>query len=234
MADLNKIISERLAKAFGNDTQDVTARKLCMTQGNVSKLVNGEQMPTVDTLVEVSKAYNVSVDWLVGVSDCPEIDGLVIEKLTYEQVALVIDKLIENSTVEIPDLVEVAEANGIYISGEPDEGDEPPEKLPPVVDSDYIKVRDRILSYLLRRRMKLSEIDAEMHDVWIEKLANFQGLRLLTYSLLMQEAIDANKTASFKDGDWAGLVQRFSEFTEDELKEEISKLTEKEGNGDGE
>ncbi len=67
MADLNKIISERLSKAFGNDTQDVTARKLCMTQGNVSKLVNGEQMPTVDTLVEVSRAYNVSVDWLVGV-----------------------------------------------------------------------------------------------------------------------------------------------------------------------
>ena len=65
MADLNKTISGRLAKAFGNDTQDVIARKLGMTQGNVSKLVNGEQMPTVDTLVEVSKAYNVSVDWLV-------------------------------------------------------------------------------------------------------------------------------------------------------------------------
>ena len=41
MADLNKTISGRLAKAFGNDTQDVIARKLGMTQGNVSKLVNG-------------------------------------------------------------------------------------------------------------------------------------------------------------------------------------------------
>lgn len=230
MAYLNKTISERLAKAFGNDTQDVTARKLCMTQGNVSKLVNGEQMPTVDTLVEVSRAYNVSVDWLVGVSDCPEIDGLVIEKLTYEQVALVLDRLIENSTIEIPDLVAVAEANGIYIPSDAEDSDEPSERLQPVIDSDYIKVRDRILSYLLRRRMKLSEIDAEMHDVWIEKLANFQGLRLLTYSLLIQEAIDANKTASFKDGDWAGLVQRFSELTEDELKEEIKRLTEKDGN----
>jgi len=233
MADLNKTISERLAKAFGNDTQDVTARKLCMTQGNVSKLVNGEQMPTVDTLVEVSKAYNVSVDWLVGVSDCPEIDGLVIEKLTYEQVALVIDRLIENSTVEVPDLVDVAETNGIYAPEEVEEGEEPPERKQPIIDSDYIKVRDRVLSYLLRRRLKLSEIDEEMHDVWIEKLANFQGLRLLTYGLLMQEAIDANKTASFKDGDWVELVKRFSESTDEELKTEISKLKEKEGKENG-
>lgn len=233
MADLNKTISERLAKAFGNDTQDVTARKLCMTQGNVSKLVNGEQMPTVDTLVEVSKAYNVSVDWIVGLSDCPEIDGLVIEKLTYEQVALVIDRLIENSTVEIPDLVDVAEANGIYAPEEVEEGEDPPERMQPIVDSDYIKVRDRVLSYLLRRRMKLSEIDAEMHDVWIDKLANFQGLRLLTYGLLMQEAIDANKTASFKDGDWVELVKRFSESTDEELRTEISKLKEKEGKENG-
>jgi len=216
MADLNKTISGRLAKAFGNDTQDVIARKLGMTQGNVSKLVNGEQMPTVDTLVEVSKAYNVSVDWLVGVSDCPEIDGLVIEKLTYAQVALVIDRLIEKCTVEIPDLVEVAEVNGIYIQDEVEEGDDPPERMQPIVDSDYIKIKDRLLSYLLRRRMKLSEIDEEMHDVWIDKLANFRELSLLTYSLRMQEAIDANKTAGFKDGDWVELIHRFSESTEEE------------------
>ena len=233
MAELNKIISERLATAFGNDTQDVTARKLSMTQGNVSKLVNGEQMPTVDTLVEVSKAYNVSVDWLVGVSDCPEIDGLVIEKLTYKQIALVIDKLIENCTVEIPDLVVEAEANGIYIPEEPEEGEDPPEKMQPIIDSDHIKIRDRILSYLLRRRMKLTEIDAEMHDVWIEKLANFQELRLLTYSLLMQEAIDANKTAGFKDGDWVELAQRFLDLTDDELQEEITRLKEEDGNKNG-
>ena len=114
MADLNKTISERLAKAFGNDTQDVIARKLCMTQGNVSKLVNGAQMPTVDTLVEVSKAYNVSVDWLVGVSDCPEIDGLVIEKLTYQQVALVINIHIEKSTLQNQKLVTISPNKAKY------------------------------------------------------------------------------------------------------------------------
>ena len=81
--------------------------------------------------------------------------------------------------------------------------------------------------------MKLTEIDAEMHDVWIEKLANFQELRLLTYSLLMQEAIDANKTAGFKDGDWVELAQRFSDLTDDELQEEINRLKEEDGNKNG-
>ena len=233
MAELNKLIASRLSEAFGNDTQELTARKLNMTQGNVSKLVNGEQMPTVDTLVEVSKAYNVSVDWIVGISDCPEIDGLVIEKLTYGQVALVMDRLLNNSTVEIPDLVSVAEENGIYLQEDEESQDEPPEQLQPIIDSDYIKVKDRVLSYLLRRRLKLSEIDAEMHDVWLEKLDNFRDLRLLTYGLLMQEAIDANKTASFKDGDWAELVKRYLTASEDELRNEIDKLREKEGKENG-
>ena len=133
--------------------------------------------------------------------------------------------------MEIPDLVAVAETNGIYDPEEVEEGEDPPERMQPIIDSDHIEVKDRVLSYLLRRRLKLSEIDAEMHDVWIDKLVNFQGLRLLTYGLLMQEAIDANRTASFKDGDWVELVKRFSESTEEELKTEIRKLKEGKENG---
>ena len=91
MADLNEIMKERLTKTFAGETQEVTARRLSTTQGNVSKWKSGSQVPTPDMLLTISKAYKVSVDWLMGVSNEPEIDGLVLEKLTYEQIAKVFD-----------------------------------------------------------------------------------------------------------------------------------------------
>ena len=81
MADLNEIMKERLTKTFAGETQEVTARRLNTTQGNVSKWKSGSQVPTPDMLLTISKAYKVSVDWLMGVSNEPEIDGLVLEKL---------------------------------------------------------------------------------------------------------------------------------------------------------
>ena len=81
--DPKELLKARLAETFENDTQEVVARKLMTTQGNVSKWLNG-QIPTTDNLLSISKAYKVSVDWLLGISDEKEIDGGVLEKLTYE------------------------------------------------------------------------------------------------------------------------------------------------------
>ena len=69
MTDLKEILKNRLTETFAEDTQEVTARKLNTTQGNVSKWVNGQQVPTADMLRDISKAYKVSVDWLLGISD---------------------------------------------------------------------------------------------------------------------------------------------------------------------
>ena len=113
MADLRLITKDRLAIVFKGDTQEVTARKLNTTQGNVSKWLNGSQIPTPDMLLEISKAYKVSVDWILGISEHSEIDGLAVEKLTYEQIAMVLDRLIENNTIEVPDLVLTAEEKGL-------------------------------------------------------------------------------------------------------------------------
>ena len=168
----------------------------------------------------------VSVDWLMGVSNEPEIDGLVLEKLTYEQIAKVFDRLIDNNTIEIPNLVDVASENGLM--AEPSEDGEPQEK-DPIFDSDYIKVKDRLLAYIMRRRLRLKEIDLEMLDTWRDKLGNFQGLRLLTYNDLLENAIDAHSPAQFKDGDWVELVNRLSKLTTDELQELVSQLKKKEG-----
>ena len=177
MADLNEIMKERLTKTFAGETQEVTARRLSTTQGNVSKWKSGSQVPTPDMLLTISKAYKVSV----------------LEKLTYEQIAKVFDRLIDNNTIEIPNLVDVASENGLM--AEPSEDGEPQEK-DPIFDSDYIKVKDRLLAYIMRRRLRLKEIDLEMLDTWREKLGNFQGLRLCLKMLSMLIARLSLKTVT--------------------------------------
>ena len=93
---INKeILKKRLKEAFGDETEDAVAVKIFTTQGNVSKWLNGKGTPSISSLKEISRAYKVSVDWLLGISNEKEIDGIAIEKLTYEQAALFIDKMIE-------------------------------------------------------------------------------------------------------------------------------------------
>ena len=228
--DLRQIIKDRLSKTFSGNTQEVTARKLNTTQGNVSKWVNGTQIPTPDMLLEISKAYKVSVDWLLGISEQREIDGLVVEKLTYEHIARVLDKLIENNTIEIPDLVVMANENGLSSIAEDDvEDEEESITKESVFDPDYIKIKDRLLSYIMRRRYKLASIDLEMFDEWKEKLNNFQGLRLLAYNEKVEAAIDYKSPAQFKDGDWVELVRYLSTMTTEELHQLVEELKEKDG-----
>ena len=196
----------------------------------MSKWVGGIQIPTPDMLLEISKAYKVSVDWLLGISEQQEIDGLVVEKLTYEQIAKVLDKLIENNTIEIPDLVVMADENGLCSDVQDGiEDGEDSAARESVFDPDYIKIKDRLLSYIMRRRHKLASIDLEMLDMWKEKLDNFQGLRLLTYNEKVQEVIDYKSPAQFKDGDWVELVHFLSSMTTEELHQLVEELKEKDG-----
>ena len=176
MDDFRNVIAKRLKIAFNGETQETTAKKLHMEQGNVSKWLTGAQTPTTDTLFEISKAYKVSVDWLLGLSDCPQIDGLVIEKLTYDQLARLIDNLIQRNILEVPDISKLGknEEQGVP----PKEYDElETDELSvhePVYDSDYLKVNDRLVSHLMRRRWSYIKTDPDLIEVWSNKLDTFR------------------------------------------------------------
>lgn len=60
---------ERLSELFKNESQEAVGKKLNMTQGNVSKLLTGKQQPTVETIFQIAKEYNVSTDWLLGLTE---------------------------------------------------------------------------------------------------------------------------------------------------------------------
>ena len=63
------IFKARLKEALGDESQTDVGNKLHMTQGNVSKLLSGMQQPTLDTIYNIAKVYDVSVDWLLGISE---------------------------------------------------------------------------------------------------------------------------------------------------------------------
>lgn len=226
MADIKIQVSRHLTEVFQGETQEVTARKLNTTQGNVSKWVSGSQVPTSDMLCEISKAYKVSVDWILGISPQKEIDGVVLEKLTYEQITRIIDMLLQNKNLSIPNLAELVPNEVEY--EEDENGESVPVIPPPQYDSDYIKVNDRLLSYLLRRRYKIQLTGEDMLEMWKEnKLPNFMGLKLLNYNGSVEETIDTRSWSSFGDAEWIELIKELSTLTEAELQEIIKKSKEK-------
>lgn len=213
---INKeILTKRLKEAFGDETEDTVAVKIFTTQGNVSKWLNGKGTPSISSLKEISRAYKVSVDWLLGISNEKEIDGIAIEKLTYEQAALFIDKMIELGIVEIPDLEQVAR----------DVRSDNDYSHSPRYDSDYIKINDRLLSYMLRRRYKVYDIGEDFVALWKDNsLPVFHGLRLLRYSKEIEKLMDSQNWTSFKDGDWVTLVNSIADMTQDEVLIELNRI----------
>lgn len=238
------MLKNRLSETFRGDTQDVVARKLNTTQGNVSKWISGQQIPTTENLLLISEAYNVSIDWLLGRSGEKEIDGVVLDRLSYEQVARIIDRLFDLGSIEMPDLNELIDEDAVLNFDSDDEdydfGDEdelPKEKtsskLQPRFDSDYIKIKDRVLSHMLRRRLKIYEIGEDMRDVWkTRSLPLYKGHKLLTYSENMEIAIDSKKWATFVDADWISLIKELGKLSEEELADYIKQMEDNEKDGE--
>ena len=71
MEDLQKITGQRirqLVSGAGLSCQDL-ADRLGVTKGTISRFVNETRTPELSTAVKISKYFNVSLDWLCGLTD---------------------------------------------------------------------------------------------------------------------------------------------------------------------
>ncbi len=217
MAELRDIFPQRLKEVFKNEkSQTVTADKLNTVQGNISKWVTGESLPTADMLFTIAKMYRVSVDWLMGLSDEKEVDAVSIKKLTYEQISLIIHRLIELGSIEILDMAQFDPASPEDADEVANEADEPKAKK---YDPDYINITDMGLSYLLRTRWKLSEIDDDTMGFWMENyVKRFNGVRLLQFNEETKKVLNEQPWSTFKAGDWAELIKEIGNMNQEEIK----------------
>ena len=53
-------------------TQRYVAEVLSFSHTNYAKIERGEVVLTADVLIKLSKLYNVSTDYLLGLTDCPD------------------------------------------------------------------------------------------------------------------------------------------------------------------
>lgn len=153
---------ERILELKGNDTQDAFGKKIKMSQANVSKMLKGTP-PSAATLIEIAKAYHVSVDWLLGLSEQKEhTSNLDVSNLTYSDVMAVIDKLYENGTIQM----------GYDYNSYGNES-----------DPGMLLVQDKILLFLLEGMDKLSGDNADIAGLWKEKTYKaFSNTPLLQWS----------------------------------------------------
>lgn len=152
---------ERILELKGNDTQDAFGKKIKMSQANVSKMLKGTP-PSAATLIEIAKAYHVSVDWLLGLSEQKEhTSNLDVSNLTYSDVMAVIDTLYENGTIQ----------TGCDYNSYGNES-----------DPGMILVQDRVLLFLLQGRDKLSGGNADISELWKKKtIKDFSETHLLQW-----------------------------------------------------
>lgn len=153
---------ERILELKGNDTQDAFGKKIKMSQANVSKMLKGTP-PSAATLIEIAKAYHVSVDWLLGLSEQKEhTSNLDVSNLTYSDVMAVIDKLYENGTIQM----------GYDYNSYGNES-----------DPGMLLVQDKILLFLLEGMDKLSGDNADISGLWKDKTYKaFSNTPLLQWS----------------------------------------------------
>lgn len=160
--NIKDVTLERILELKGSDTQDAFGKKINMSQANVSKMLKGTP-PSAATLIEIAKAYHVSVDWLLGLSEQKEhTSNLDVSNLTYSDVLAVIDKLYENGTIQ----------TGYDYNSYGNE-----------TDPGTLLVQDKILLFLLEGMDKLFGDNADIAGLWKDKTHKaFSDTQLLQWN----------------------------------------------------
>jgi len=188
------IIKTRLKEAFGQDSQETVGKKLNMTQGNVSKLLSGSQQPTLETIYHVSEIYEVSVDWLLGLSDKKEIQKSC-EATTYATAVRNLHELIRHGALKVEENTNVL----------------------------LFKVADPLIKMLTKKSVTIYKTDKELYDNWNEtKLSLFQDRPLIWEGTWSMNGLDFLTGEAVTEANWLEVCDEakkvednYSEFMSD-------------------
>ncbi len=223
---------ERLKEIFGNESQNVTAIRLHTSQANISKWTSGESKPTTENLLYISKVYDVSIDWILGLSNNKRTTDIDIESLTYEQVIKVLDRLLEYDSFIIPNLYRLEAYQQGEVTVGDDSDDEEDTYEPELYDPDYLKCNDRLLSFLLRKRIKCLGVDDDMYAIWAEKNHHiFNETEVVDCRGNFNDALDLSPQPPPNSSGWRDRMKELSALTEEERQELINNYREGKQNG---
>lgn len=174
MSDKNKadVTLERIKELKGSDSQEVFAKKINTSQSNVSKMLKGTP-PSAATLKAMAETYDVSVDWLLGLSDIRKCvnevqsHNLTADNITYADVMAVLDVLYRKGSIEVG-----FDYNGY--NGEP--------------DSSLIVIKDGALRYFAENRLRYYGGSTDIYNIWIKQaIQNYSNQLIIKWSDLMDK-----------------------------------------------
>ena len=192
------VLKDRLRIAFGNDTQEEVAEKIGFAQSTISKIMNGKQDPTVETLYLISQKYHVSIDWLLGLSEEREPSprkgsAEKSEEITYSYATRAIFQLYRHNVAEF------STAKGSNIS---------------------ITLNDPLLSFLTSRCKAVFDADHDMLQDWFEKkLSLFDSKPLFYYCPWNKEQVFYSTIDAQTESDWLDSYE-----IAQQIEDEYSKL----------
>lgn len=90
-------------------TQAELAKMLNLTQSTIAYYENGRKMPTLENAIIITKIFNTSLDYLVGISDCQTFKYMKENQVSYYTNKLLLDdinNLSANSLKELENFID--------------------------------------------------------------------------------------------------------------------------------
>ena len=170
------IIVKRINEVKGDLSQGDFATKIESSQPVVSKILGGDP-PSMNFLLGISRAYNVSVDWLLGISSKKYLNGYSSyddeKPLTYADVIGFLVKLMKENSISYERSEEVED---LYRSMLPDRFS------PRVKYSDMLIIYDNYIGELLYAAHSLMKANPESIEAWLKKIVEDYDIPVLTWS----------------------------------------------------
>ena len=199
MALDGNIIKERLKETFNGESQETVAAKLNMTQGSISKLLTGKQVPTLETLYHIADIYGVSIDWITGLS---EEKDLSISKTSSSSYCCVVGALSDLFAVNGIEIIDNSEFK--------DRRDTDKEVV--------LRILDPLTNALFTKSLKLFDTDPDLYKTWrIDKLTAFEDRELIEEMVWQDHILSLQTKNEMSESAWLKIHDKARELRKEFL-----------------
>jgi len=179
----NEKVIERLKEVFQGESQEKVAERLNITQSTVSKILRGSQALSLEMAYLIGDRYEVSVDWLIGLSDVKKLQRNRLT-LTYEEATKQLFQLFNQGS-----FTEAQDKTPIY------------------------KLNDPLLRMLVQKAITLSRTDDDLYQSWLDsKLSMFSDKPVLSSTAWNEEEMMVYVDGANTETDWLDAYNRAKWF----------------------
>lgn len=186
----NKLIA-RLHELKGTLSQAEFASLINISQPSVSCMLKNGSL-SIPTLITLSQKFNVSTDWILGLSDEKNSSiPFVAKDMNYADILMLFDYLVETGNIA------ACMPYDNYTNGE-------------TRDPKYWEIKDKILNFLLSGREQLTNKNKDIKEIWLDSVRQkFSNLNILNwkseYDLFFENDI-SNEPSNDEVINWAQEV----------------------------